>query len=187
MEKHNPMMRLPPGFRFHPTDEELVVQYLKRKVLCCPLPASVIPEFNVYTSNPWDLPGGRGQERYFFSTRQVKYPNRSNRAAGSGYWKSTGSDKQITLVFYRGNKPPKGARTDWVMHEYRLTNLPQENWVLCRIFLKTRGEKIKRSRPVPVLHDVDKAGAISSSDASSGITTMDDHDDDDREQSSSDF
>lgn len=26
-----------------------------------------------------------------------------------------------TLVFYRG-KPPKGSRTDWIMHEYRLIN-----------------------------------------------------------------
>nr|GMD77560.1 NAC domain-containing protein 83-like [Ipomoea batatas] len=77
------------------------------------------------------------QERYFFSTREVKYPNgnRSNRATSSGYWKATGLDKQIvsskghrqlvgmkkTLVFYKG-KPPQGARTDWIMHEYRLTN-----------------------------------------------------------------
>lgn len=78
--------------------------------------------------------GDSEQERYFFSTREVKYPNgnRSNRATVSGYWKATGLDKQIvstrshqivgmkkTLVFYRG-KPPKGCRTDWVMHEYRL-------------------------------------------------------------------
>ena len=78
------------------------------------------------------------QERYFFSTREAKYPNgnRSNRATCSGYWKATGLDKQIvtcrggqvvgmkkTLVFYRG-KPPHGTRTDWIMHEYRLV-LPE--------------------------------------------------------------
>lgn len=136
MEKliKNGVLRLPPGFRFHPTDEELVVQYLKRKVLSSPLPASIIPEVNVCRSDPWDLPGETEQERYFFSNREVKYPNgnRSNRATGSGYWKATGLDKQIvssktnqivgmkkTLVFYRG-KPPKGCKTDWVMHEYRL-------------------------------------------------------------------
>uniref|UniRef100_A0A5B6YSR7 Putative NAC domain-containing protein 18-like n=1 Tax=Davidia involucrata TaxID=16924 RepID=A0A5B6YSR7_DAVIN len=140
MEKHNfvknGVLRLPPGFRFHPTDEELVVQYLKRKVYSCPLPASIIPDFDVCKSDPWDLPGDSEQERYFFSTREAKYPNgsRSNRATGSGYWKATGIDKQIvtsssrsnqvvgmkkTLVFYRG-KPPHGFRTDWIMHEYRL-------------------------------------------------------------------
>ncbi|KAK7295874.1 hypothetical protein RJT34_18788 [Clitoria ternatea] len=151
-------LRLPPGFRFHPTDEELVVQYLKRKVFSYPLPASIIPEVDLCKSDPWDLPGDLEQERYFFSTKEAKYPNgnRSNRATTSGYWKATGLDKQIvtskgnqvvgmkkTLVFYRG-KPPNGSRTDWIMHEYRLLNAsshPQaqiNNWVLCRIFLKRR-------------------------------------------------
>jgi len=160
----NGELRLPPGFRFHPTDEELVVQYLKRKVFSCPLPASVIPEFDVCKSDPWDLPGFHysllpplsssqfiqsncnvssgdlEKERYFFSTKEPKYPNgnRSNRATSSGYWKATGLDKQIltskgnqvvgmkkTLVFYRG-KPPHGSRTDWIMHEYRLLNSPSQ-------------------------------------------------------------
>ena len=74
-------------------------------------------------------------EWYFFSPRDRKYPNgvRPNRAAGSGYWKATGTDKAIlstptsqnigvkkALVFY-GGRPPKGVKTDWIMHEYRLT------------------------------------------------------------------
>ncbi|GAB2214405.1 hypothetical protein Droror1_Dr00018749 [Drosera rotundifolia] len=160
----NGVLRLPPGFRFHPTDEELVVQYLRRKVFSCPLPASIVPEVDVCKSDPWDLPGEMGQEKYFFSTREAKYPNgnRSNRATVSGYWKATGKDKPITsraaaaavaattvvgmkktLVFYRG-KPPHGIRTNWVMHEYRLVNAPPAtgaagDWVLCRIFLKKRG------------------------------------------------
>lgn len=153
----NGVLRLLPGFRFHPTDQELVLDYLKRKVFSFPLPASIIPEVDLCKSDPWDLPGDSEQERYFFTTREVKYPNgnRSNRATASGYWKATGLDKKIvssranqvvgmkkTLVFYRG-KPPHGSRTDWIMHEYRLT-APQsqgqmENWVLCRIFLKKRG------------------------------------------------
>lgn len=53
----NGVLRLPPGFRFRPTDEELVVQYLKRKVLSFPLPASIIPEVEIHKSDPWDLPG----------------------------------------------------------------------------------------------------------------------------------
>ncbi|XP_010249131.1 PREDICTED: NAC domain-containing protein 83-like [Nelumbo nucifera] len=167
----NGVIRLPPGFRFHPTDEELVLQYLKRKVFSCPLPASIIPEVDIYKHDPWDLPGDLENEKYFFCTRQAKYPNgnRSKRATGSGYWKATGLDKQIvasrsnqvvgmkkTLVFYTG-KPPRGSRTDWIMHEYRLVGagttacifpqrknstqnsmMPMEDWVLCRIFLKKR-------------------------------------------------
>jgi hypothetical protein len=73
-------------------------------------------------------------EWYFFSPRDRKYPNgiRPNRAAGSGYWKATGTDKPIhdnatgesvgvkkALVFYKG-RPPKGTKTSWIMHEYRL-------------------------------------------------------------------
>jgi len=162
----NGVLRLPPGFRFHPTDEELVVQYLKRKVQAFPLPASIIPEVDVCKSDPWELPGDWEQERFFFSTKEVKYPNgnRSNRATLSGYWKATGLDKQIvtsennqvvgmkkTLVFYQG-KPPHGSRTDWIMHEYRLAT-PQpnnptqgmENWVICRIFLKKRGSNASKN------------------------------------------
>jgi len=75
-------------------------------------------------------------EWYFFSPRDRKYPNgaRPNRAATSGYWKATGTDKPIllsggvqkvgvkkALVFY-GGKPPRGMKTDWIMHEYRLIN-----------------------------------------------------------------
>ena len=49
--------KLPIGYRFHPTDEELVVHYLKRKVFSIPFPASVIPEFDVFQTDPWGLPG----------------------------------------------------------------------------------------------------------------------------------
>ncbi|RDY10755.1 NAC domain-containing protein 83, partial [Mucuna pruriens] len=205
----NGELRLPPGFRFHPTDEELVVQYLKRKVFSYPLPASIIPEVDVCKSDPWDLPGGDlEQERYFFSTKEAKYPNgnRSNRATNSGYWKATGLDKQIitskgnqlvgmkkTLVFYRG-KPPHGSRTDWIMHEYRLHSqspaVPMENWVLCRIFLKRRsgaknGEDscVKVRNSSVVFYDFLAQNKTDSS--SSGITEVSTHEESDELEESS--
>ncbi|XP_059642005.1 NAC domain-containing protein 83-like [Cornus florida] len=135
------VMTLPPGFRFQPTDKEIVFQYLTCKIFSCPLPASIIPEINVCKFDPWDLPSGDSeQDKYFFSKREAKYPNgtRANRATCSGYWKATGVDKRIvcstrkqimgmrkTLVFHRG-KPPRVSRTDWIMHEYRLVNSPTE-------------------------------------------------------------
>ncbi|XP_074564577.1 NAC domain-containing protein 83-like [Curcuma longa] len=134
MERKTGMLKLPPGFRFHPTDEELVVQYLKRKVFNCPLPSSIIRDINLAKFDPWDLPGGCEEERYFFNLKEAKYPtgSRSNRAAGSGCWKATGKEKPIksasssqvvgmkqVFVFFRG-KPATGTKTDWVMHEYRL-------------------------------------------------------------------
>jgi hypothetical protein len=52
------LRQLPPGFRFKPTDEELVVQYLRRKAFGVPLPAAVIPVVrDLYGLNPWDIPG----------------------------------------------------------------------------------------------------------------------------------
>jgi len=74
------------------------------------------------------------KEWYFFSPRDRKYPNgsRPNRSAGTGYWKATGADKPIgkpkpvgikkALVFYSG-KAPKGEKTNWIMHEYRLAEV----------------------------------------------------------------
>ncbi|KAL8264355.1 hypothetical protein R6Q59_022485 [Mikania micrantha] len=131
--------QLPPGFRFHPTDEELVVHYLKKKAASAQLPVAIIAEVDLYKFDPWELPAKAAfgdQEWYFFSPRDRKYPNgaRPNRAATSGYWKATGVDKPVltdggrqkvgvkkTLVFY-GGKPPKGVKTNWIMHEYRLTD-----------------------------------------------------------------
>ncbi|XP_072999703.1 NAC domain-containing protein 83-like [Typha latifolia] len=125
--------RLPPGFRFCPTDEELVVEYLKRKVFSFPLPAAVIPEINLGKCDPWDLHGGYG-EIYFFNLQEVKYSksDRSIRATRSGYWKAVGKDKPIVasrsekmvgtkkvFVFHEG-KTSQSRRTEWVMHEFRL-------------------------------------------------------------------
>ena len=50
-------MKLIPGFRFHPTDVELVQYFLKRKVLGKKFPYDVIAELDIYRYPPWDLPG----------------------------------------------------------------------------------------------------------------------------------
>ncbi|KAK7317798.1 hypothetical protein RJT34_02336 [Clitoria ternatea] len=153
-------LSLPPGFRFYPTDEELLVQYLCRKVAGHHFSLPIIAEVDLYKFDPWVLPGKAvfgEKEWYFFSPRDRKYPNgsRPNRVAGSGYWKATGTDKIITtegrkvgikkaLVFYIG-KAPKGSKTNWIMHEYRLLDSSRKNnigtsklddWVLCRIYKK---------------------------------------------------
>lgn len=48
---------LPPGFRFHPTDEELVGYYLERKIEGLEIELEVIPEIDLYKYDPWELPG----------------------------------------------------------------------------------------------------------------------------------
>ncbi|KAK8649165.1 hypothetical protein V6N13_129899 [Hibiscus sabdariffa] len=172
-------LELPPGFRFHPTDEELVMLYLCRKCASQPIAAPIIAEIDLYKYNPWDLPDlalyGE-KEWYFFSPRDRKYPNgsRPNRAAGSGYWKATGADKPIgkpkpvgikkALVFYTG-KAPKGEKTNWIMHEYRLADVDRsarnknslrlDDWVLCRIYNKKGSTSIDK-QPQPQLGRFDE-------------------------------
>ncbi|CAH2034955.1 unnamed protein product, partial [Thlaspi arvense] len=137
---------LPPGFRFHPTDEELLGYYLHRRNERLEIELEIIPLMDLYKFDPWELPEksflpNRDMEWFFFCHRDKKYQNgsRINRATKSGYWKATGKDRKIicdqsssssslsssvigcrkTLVFYMG-RAPFGCRTKWVMHEYRL-------------------------------------------------------------------
>ncbi|GFS46101.1 NAC domain containing protein 2 [Actinidia rufa] len=156
-----PPTSLAPGFRFHPTDEELVQYYLKRKACAKPFRFEAVLEIDVYKSEPWELAchsrlKSRDLEYYFFSPVDRKYGNgsRLNRATGKGYWKATGKDRSVshkgqtigmkkTLVFH-GGRAPDGKRTNWVMHEYRLADrdlerdgVTQDAFVLCRIFQKS--------------------------------------------------
>lgn len=48
---------LPPGFRFHPTDEELVLHYLGPKAEAYVFNLPVIADVDLYKHDPWDLPG----------------------------------------------------------------------------------------------------------------------------------
>ncbi|CAL4919362.1 unnamed protein product [Urochloa decumbens] len=164
-----------PGFRFHPTDEELVTFYLRRKVARKPLSIEIIKEMDIYKHDPWDLPkastAGGEKEWYFFCLRGRKYRNsiRPNRVTGSGFWKATGIDRPIysaatnsgesiglkkSLVYYRGSAG-KGTKTDWMMHEFRLPppaatnaspNMQEaEVWTICRIF--KRNITYRRQQP----------------------------------------
>lgn len=184
VDQHNHrqgVIDLPPGFRFHPTDEEIITHYLTEKVMNTSFSACAIGEVDLNKSEPWDLPSKAKmgeKEFYFFCQRDRKYPTgmRTNRATEAGYWKATGKDKEIykgnkggvgggglvgmkkTLVFYKG-RAPKGEKTNWVMHEYRLEgkfsyyNLPKaakDEWVVCRVFHKNIGGGIKKI-PIPGL------------------------------------
>ncbi|KAL2342921.1 hypothetical protein Fmac_004206 [Flemingia macrophylla] len=154
-------IKLLPGFRFHPTPVELVVYFLKRKMMGKKLCDGVIAELDIYKYAPWDLPEmsclRTGElEWYFFCQREKKYGSgsRMKRATEkNGYWKSTGNDRAVrhnnqtvgmikTLIFHTG-KSPHGQRTNWVMHEHRLEDkdladkgIAQDSYVVCKVFQK---------------------------------------------------
>ncbi|XP_009800923.1 NAC domain-containing protein 21/22 isoform X2 [Nicotiana tabacum] len=151
---------LPPGFRFYPSDEELVCHYLFKKIANEDSLKGTLVEIDLHTCEPWQLPEVaklNSSEWYFFSFRDRKYATgfRTNRATTSGYWKATGKDRTVldprtrttvgmrkTLVFYK-NRAPNGIKTGWIMHEFRLENPnvpPKEDWVLCRVFHKAKAE-----------------------------------------------
>ncbi|KAH1079615.1 hypothetical protein GLYMA_19G259500v4 [Glycine max] len=151
--------QVPPGFRFHPTEEELLQYYLRKKVSNEKIDLDVIRDVDLNRLEPWDIQemckiGSSPQnDWYLFSHKDKKYPtgSRTNRAIIVGFWKATGRDKVIysngkiigmrkTLVFYKG-RAPNGQKSDWIMHEYRLddinnTNEMEHGWVVCRVFKK---------------------------------------------------
>ncbi|CAL9764877.1 unnamed protein product [Musa acuminata subsp. burmannicoides] len=169
---------LPPGFRFHPRDDELVCDYLAVKLAGDVGRGSfhgsaVMVDVDLNKCEPWDLPATAcvgGKEWYFFSHRDRKYATgqRTNRATMSGYWKATGKDRPVarkgllvgmrkTLVFHQG-RAPKGKKTDWVMHEYRMEGSDatpkspfKEDWVLCRVLYKSR--RISTKPTMETSHD----------------------------------
>nr|AAC62781.1 F11O4.5 [Arabidopsis thaliana] len=123
------------GYRFYPTGEELINHYLKNKILALS---------KIKSDDPvW----------YFFCPKEYTSAKKkvTKRTTSSGYWKATGVDRKIkdkrgnrgeigikkTLVYYEG-RVPKGVWTPWVMHEYHITCLPQDqrNYVICQVMYK---------------------------------------------------
>ncbi|XP_011077925.1 NAC domain-containing protein 90-like [Sesamum indicum] len=131
-----------PGFRFYPTEQELLSFYLHHKIKGTSADIdSVIPVVHIYDYNPWDLPQFAGElcpedseQWFFFIPRQEREARggRPNRLTPEGYWKATGSPGEVyssqnhrigqkkTMVFYEGRANHRGRKTDWKMNEYKI-------------------------------------------------------------------
>ncbi|CAO2171607.1 unnamed protein product [Urochloa humidicola] len=141
---------LPPGFRFVPTDEEVVAHYLLRRIRCQPLPAGDIIEDNPLSAPPWLLLAkhGRKEDAFFFAAGQAmnsKGTRQKRSCAGGGTWEGQGKRKNprgggeaerrplvrvggevIEWQKYALNFHEEGIKgsTGWVMHEYSIASPP---------------------------------------------------------------
>ncbi|XP_030513838.1 protein NTM1-like 9 [Rhodamnia argentea] len=139
---------LPVGYRFRPTDDELVNHYLRGQIFRYNADTCIIPVIHgLYNIDPWDLPlrfrafsivRSKEAEWWFLTRLSFKTESRSkfDRQTQSGHWKTTGQEKKINakgtkeligtmrnLVFTENegsNRKETPPPTVWVMHEYRL-------------------------------------------------------------------
>ncbi|PSR86471.1 NAC domain-containing protein [Actinidia chinensis var. chinensis] len=170
------MDEMPPGYRFYPTEEELISFYLRNKLQGRREEMDrVIPVLEVFELEPWHLPKLSGklcrrdtEQWFFFAPRQEReaHGGRPSRTMASGYWKATGSpgyvyssDNRVigvqkTMVFYKG-KAPAGRKTKWKMHEYRAIEqqagcaVPKlrHELSLCRVYVKSGSFRAFDRRP----------------------------------------
>ncbi|XP_062007622.1 uncharacterized protein LOC133724787 [Rosa rugosa] len=156
------MAYVPVGFRFHPTDDELIRHYLylKNKVSKgedeAAAAAAVVPEFDLYGEtepwNIWEAHGGADlydQDLFFFTKLKKVNPHgtRINRKIGTGTW-SEGEPSRPIFVGEKNkkNKTPIGRKRKfryenklsdqhgcWYMEEYSLDGIKSADYVICRL------------------------------------------------------
>ncbi|GJV63719.1 NAC domain-containing protein [Tanacetum coccineum] len=145
-EEHDYADTLEPGYRFCPTDSELIVYYLKPKIETGKQhPRCRYYEVNIYDSSPDELtakPEYRSCENkwYFLTWTEQKHPNgiRPNRQTrNGGTWKASQACAPVQDVTERvvGSKlslvylDEKKRKTPWLMQEYttKNPNIPKEN------------------------------------------------------------
>ncbi|XP_010536267.1 PREDICTED: uncharacterized protein LOC104811304 [Tarenaya hassleriana] len=158
------LSRFPRGWRFSPTDEELVFFYLKPKIEQKPLPMDMIVDVDIYDYHPDTLSAKRkkcNDEEWFFFTRMDNKSHNSGRRkrkAFGGHWRATGkrevyfNEQKIgtkrSMVFHNGD-PPNDEKPGWLMKEYCCTvaipptrqetdqeSRKQLDYVLCKIYKK---------------------------------------------------
>ncbi|KAL9279386.1 putative transcription factor NAM family [Arabidopsis thaliana] len=160
-------MKLPIGYRFHPTEQELILHYLLPKAFASPLPSSIIPVFDLFFSHPLTFPGDQKEkQRYFFCKKREVSSNehRIKISSGDGYWKPIGKERPIiacgktfgirkTLAFYETNKSSSYCnKTRWSMTEYCLAGFASAKvsgeWAVYNVYERkgSKGRKQRKSR-----------------------------------------
>ncbi|XP_030477836.2 NAC domain-containing protein 19-like [Cannabis sativa] len=143
-------LNFPPGYVFAPTDEQLIVHFLQKKVNGEFVNIPMIKHDNIYLYNPWQLIEKYPLQRYdkgclYFFTPLYKLSEggnkRPSRSAGDGHYRTSRSYPIISsqgnqigytthLKFYMGkpsNKDNEANKTNWLLTEYRLTKEGNHN------------------------------------------------------------
>ncbi|KGN64940.1 NAC domain-containing protein 90 [Cucumis sativus] len=201
-EEEESIHEYPPGFRFYPTEEELVSFYLPHQLQTqLPEKHRVIPLLNIYDFDPWDLPKlagelckGDNEQWFFFVPRQEREARggRPSRTTAAGYWKATGSPVYVyssaskviglkkTMVFYKG-RAPTGTKTKWKMHEYRAIDDSaklRHEFSLCRVYVISGCFRAFDRRPMESIAaarknaDSKRKGKVSSPEISCSAAAM---------------
>ncbi|KAM1249055.1 hypothetical protein ACFX2I_031782 [Malus domestica] len=130
---------MPLGFRFHPTDQELVSSYLRDRALSGkPLGNPFVHEFNLFGQTPpwvvWEQFGGNSlldQDLFFFyelRSRSDSDSRSKRRIEAGGTWSETSSDKVLGLDgipigdkgHFRYNNKGSNNNGGWLLEEYSL-------------------------------------------------------------------
>ncbi|CAL5353913.1 unnamed protein product [Camellia sinensis] len=148
------IMTIPLGFKFFPSDQELI-HYLLQKSTARPLPCdNVIKDYDLYgekePSTIFD--GAEANIHYIFTIlkKKTKKGARVDRTAGTGTWKGVDASKPI----YDGNRRLIGSKKNfvyltksktkggWNMAEYNLEGIAEKHalklgkitdYVICRV------------------------------------------------------
>jgi len=103
---------IPAGYKFHPSDEDVVRFYLRPKATGQPLPyPDIIVEFDLYgekePSEIWDMFGGPSidetEDLFFFTKLKRLSRSRVNRSVGSG---GTWSNESSKTIYAGGTRIP---------------------------------------------------------------------------------
>ncbi|PHT75352.1 hypothetical protein T459_18874 [Capsicum annuum] len=131
------------GFRFHPTDEELI-NYLKNVVLHGMLPPrDFIKVADLFEDlEPWEIMAGSEEQTHYFLSQLKRFKNSTkkfSRTVGKGTWKGQNSDeyfrkssKNYTFVIckIKEKKKNKGEEVDDEFIDYVLESIPDNHQLI---------------------------------------------------------
>uniref|UniRef100_A0A1S8ADB3 NAC domain containing protein n=1 Tax=Citrus limon TaxID=2708 RepID=A0A1S8ADB3_CITLI len=143
------------GFRFYPTDEQIILLLTMKRRDPAGFSVRTIKEIDLYSFEPWELPCHseiQSEEEVWYFFCEPCYKNaeskRVRRRTKEGYWKKTGRGSNIKrkyktevigtkkiLSFSRDDAAAEKDKTEWVIHEIAVENSPdfEKDFVVCRL------------------------------------------------------